>query len=75
MIIENSPISNRFISIPKEYDALNCAAFFAGMIHGMLESADFVSASQLRNDTVTAVADFRSHASGSREGDSAFSYR
>lgn len=40
MIIENSMLVNRFISIPKDRAGLNCAAFAAGIVHGMLEAAE-----------------------------------
>lgn len=40
MIIENSMLVNRFISIPKDRAGLNCAAFAAGVVHGMLDAAE-----------------------------------
>ncbi|KAI5957332.1 TRS31 [Candida jiufengensis] len=41
MIIDNVPLLNRFISIPKDYGDLNCSAFVAGIIEGALDSAGF----------------------------------
>lgn len=41
-IIENSPLINKFITLPKG-NSLNCASFFAGIIEGILNSADFRS--------------------------------
>ncbi|KAF1826895.1 TRAPP I complex [Dissoconium aciculare CBS 342.82] len=41
MIVDNEPIVNTFISIPKEMSQLNCAAFVAGMIEGMCDAAGF----------------------------------
>jgi hypothetical protein len=39
-IIENSPITNKFITLQKG-NSLNCASLFAGVIEGILNSADF----------------------------------
>jgi hypothetical protein len=39
-IIENSPITNKFITLQKG-NSLNCASFFAGIIEGILNSSDF----------------------------------
>lgn len=41
MIVDNEPIINTFISIPKEMSQLNCAAFVAGIIEGMCDAAGF----------------------------------
>lgn len=43
MIHENSPVTNTFVSVPADMGQLNCAAFVAGIIAGMLDSARFVS--------------------------------
>ena len=48
MIIDNEPLVNTFISIPKEMSQLNCAAFIAGIIEGMCD------ATGLSTDGVTA---------------------
>ena len=39
-IVENSPICNKFITLPKG-NSVNCAAYFGGIIEGILNSADF----------------------------------
>lgn len=41
MIIDNEPVVNRFVSIPKDYGNLNCGAFIAGIIEGALDLAGF----------------------------------
>jgi len=41
MIHDKAPLVNSYISVPKEYGHLNCAAFVAGCVQGMLESGDF----------------------------------
>jgi len=43
MIIENQPLVNRFISTPKDFAGLNCAAYVAGIVQGILDAADLVS--------------------------------
>ncbi len=43
MIREEEPITNHFISMPKEYARVNVAAYIAGIIRGAMESASFVS--------------------------------
>jgi len=43
MIHENSPITNTFVSVPADMGQLNCAAYFAGLIAGVLDSTRFVS--------------------------------
>lgn len=40
-IIENDPLVNRFVSVPKDKGSLNCAAFAAGVIEAALEGANF----------------------------------
>ena len=52
MIVENVPLLNRFISIPKEYGDLNCSAFVAGIIEGALDNSGF-------NADVTAHGRYR----------------
>ena len=39
-IVENSPICNKYITLPKG-NSVNCAAYFGGIIEGILNSADF----------------------------------
>jgi hypothetical protein len=41
MIYEAGPITNQFISVPADMGNFNCAAYLAGIISGMLESANF----------------------------------
>mmetsp|Transcript_15357 Transcript_15357/g.51708 ORF Transcript_15357/g.51708 Transcript_15357/m.51708 type:complete len:183 (-) Transcript_15357:97-645(-) len=41
MIHESEPATNRFISVPPDLGQLNCAAYIAGVIAGILESANF----------------------------------
>jgi hypothetical protein len=42
MIHENAPVTNTFVSISADLGQLNCAAFMAGIIAGVLDSARFV---------------------------------
>lgn len=48
MIIDQLPLTNKFISVPKEMSALNCAAFIAGVVKGVLDATNFV---RIRNKT------------------------
>lgn len=41
MIVDNEPLVNTFISIPKEMSQLNCAAFVAGVVEGVCDAAGF----------------------------------
>ncbi|THV85221.1 trafficking protein particle complex subunit 5 [Aureobasidium pullulans] len=41
MIIDNDPLVNTYISIPKEMSQLNCAAFVGGIIEGICDAAGF----------------------------------
>lgn len=41
MIIDNDPLVNQYISVPKEMSQLNCAAFVAGIIEGAADGAGF----------------------------------
>lgn len=41
MIVDNEPVVNTYISIPKEMSQLNCAAFVAGIIEGLSDAAGF----------------------------------
>lgn len=41
MISEHDPVTNRFISVPRDMGELNCAAYIAGIIAGVLEGQDF----------------------------------
>ncbi len=54
-IIEQNPIINKYIEVPKN-SSTNCAAFIAGIIEGILNSADFrckVSPFFIENNTKT----------------------
>jgi hypothetical protein len=42
-IYDREPITNRFISVPKEFSHFNCATFIAGIINGILDGAEFQS--------------------------------
>ncbi|KAK5118872.1 hypothetical protein LTR62_000081 [Meristemomyces frigidus] len=41
MIVDNEPVVNTYISIPKEMSQLNCAAFVAGIMEGLCDAAGF----------------------------------
>mmetsp|Transcript_20505 Transcript_20505/g.34511 ORF Transcript_20505/g.34511 Transcript_20505/m.34511 type:complete len:87 (-) Transcript_20505:270-530(-) len=41
MIQENSPVTNSFVSVPADMGQLNCAAYLAGILAGILDSAKF----------------------------------
>ncbi|KAJ1382585.1 trafficking protein particle complex subunit 5, partial [Ochromonadaceae sp. CCMP2298] len=41
MIHEHAPITNTFVSVPADMGRLNCAAFLAGIIAGVLDAANF----------------------------------
>lgn len=41
MIIDNEPLVNQYISVPKEMSQLNCAAYVAGIVEGVCDGADF----------------------------------
>ncbi|KAK2749480.1 TRAPP subunit trs31 [Myotisia sp. PD_48] len=41
MITDNDPLTNTFISVPKEMNMLNCAAFVAGIIEGVCDGCGF----------------------------------
>lgn len=43
MIHEKDPITNTFVSVPADMGQLNCAAYIAGIIAGVLDGASFVS--------------------------------
>ncbi|KAA8498691.1 Trafficking protein particle complex subunit 5 [Porphyridium purpureum] len=40
-IEEVEPLVNTFVSVPKDFGALNCAAFQGGIVHGILSAAGF----------------------------------
>lgn len=41
MIIDNEPVVNKYVSVPREMSQLNCAAFVAGVVEGVCDGADF----------------------------------
>lgn len=41
MLIDNEPVINKFISVPKEMQALNCAAFVAGIVEACMDGQMF----------------------------------
>lgn len=41
MIIDNEPLVNAYLSVPREMSQLNCAAYVAGMIEGVCDGAGF----------------------------------
>jgi hypothetical protein len=41
MIVDNEPLVNAFISVPREMSQLNCAAFAAGVVEGVCDGAGF----------------------------------
>lgn len=57
-LYENSPLTNRFLSVPRELANLNCASFLAGFVSGLLEAANFpaeVSAHFVKERTVYII--------------------
>ena len=42
MIRDNDPVTNRYISVPRDYAPLNCASYIGGIVRGVLDAADFV---------------------------------
>lgn len=41
MICDKNILLNRFISVPKDYGNINCASYAAGIVEGLLCSAEF----------------------------------
>ncbi|KAI6377887.1 hypothetical protein MCOR25_002403 [Pyricularia grisea] len=41
MIVDNEPLVNAYVSVPREMSQLNCAAFAAGVIEGVCDGAAF----------------------------------
>jgi len=42
-IYDSNPITNRYISVPRDLGQLNCASFIAGIIAGALDAAQFTA--------------------------------
>lgn len=55
MIIENETLITKFISVPRDFGNLNIAAFVAGIVHGILDAADFPPESVTAFSTPGAV--------------------
>ena len=51
MIHELEPITNKFISVPPDLGQLDCAAYIAGIVRGVLQSGGFVRAFEPHNLT------------------------
>lgn len=51
MIIDNTPLTNQFISVPKDMSQLNCAAFVGGIIEGVCDGAGFESRVSTHNNS------------------------
>lgn len=43
MIVDTEPVTNHFVSMPNHLGQLNCAAYLAGIVEGILDSAKFVA--------------------------------
>ena len=59
MITDNDPVVNAYISVPKEMNQLNCAAYVAGIIEGICDGCGFyakVSAHSVAEDEAAARA-------------------
>lgn len=41
MIVDNEPLVNAYVSVPREMSQLNCAAFVAGIVEGVCDGAAF----------------------------------
>ncbi len=49
MIIDNTPLTNQYISVPKEMNQLSVAAYIAGIIEGVCDSAGFLCKASAHN--------------------------
>lgn len=54
MIIDNTPLTNHYISVPKEMNQLSVAAYIAGIIEGVCDGAGFSCKASAHN-TATDV--------------------
>ncbi|KAI0024407.1 putative SPP30 protein [Xylariomycetidae sp. FL0641] len=41
MIIDNAPLVNRYVSVPRDMSQLSCAAYVAGIVEGVCDGAAF----------------------------------
>lgn len=39
MIIDNDPLVNKYVSVPREMSQLNCAAWVAGIVEGVCDAS------------------------------------
>lgn len=39
MVIDNDPLVNKYISVPREMSQLNCAAWVAGVVEGVCDAS------------------------------------
>ena len=49
MIIDNTPLTNHYISVPKEMNQLSVAAYIAGIIEGVCDGAGFACKASAHN--------------------------
>ena len=49
MISDNDPLVNQFISVPKEMNQLNCAAYVAGIIEGVCDGGGMTASVSAHN--------------------------
>jgi elongation factor P hydroxylase len=49
MIIDNTPLTNQYISVPKEMNQLSVAAYIAGIIEGVCDAAGFACKASAHN--------------------------
>ena len=49
MISDNEPLVNMYISVPKEMNQLNCAAYVAGIIEGVCDAGQMTAAVSAHN--------------------------
>jgi len=64
-ISDNSLLTNRYISVPKEFGRLHCGAFVAGLVRGVLDTAEFparVTAHFVSGDPASPIGPTKSSA-------------
>ena len=49
MISDNEPLVNLYVSVPKEMNQLNCAAYVAGVIEGVCDAGAMTAAVSAHN--------------------------
>lgn len=49
MIIDNDPLLERHISVPRDLSTLSCSSFTAGIVEAVLDGLGFVSISSFRS--------------------------